>query len=584
VVCSNRCHLPIKFVVSNLTIRATKRSYDEVTHMQADLTAATSAAAAGKTIYYSVDVFLGAVFVLFYAGTRFNTPGTNRSSTTAGRYYVGLLLYCLVGICLYMTLVTFPNLLNFTMYGHQIGGDAATSKISLPLFVALVLTVLLPKIPLLSSADKWVCTQLQNMAAIPWEVLRLSAELRKFKLEFSPGEQACVQQMLEADGFEPKDIIFELTETARSDWTRVTALLQKLEDWRSDRRMAGYLLASNSELEKLHDRHQALSSKAKMCFRLRDEDGRAGMTRKTHLAMLSYEEDFTDHVKRLRKDILEFIARGVLRSELTTRGLENRLNSMGFNITWPESPFSLNQLLLVFAVICLVMLPGFIFYGRGDMTFEAKLIRLGLIGFTYVVAVACAVLPKTRWSFAQAKAGEMRPIAFYIVAGLMSAAISFATSLVVQAISLGSLEWSWQRARLTYPWQLVSFATAFITALMADNPRVSRVSSLVQRSLEGLGQGTVMLGVTYLTWAWLNQRVELYKNVVDLHYLKVGTTYRPFMMTIMGAVVGVVIGYLIPTWYRCYQDQQAQERTPSLTVVTPARTQPAQAVVSVVNS
>jgi hypothetical protein len=385
--------------------------------------------------------------------------------------------------------------------------------------------------------------------------------------------------MLEADGFESKDIIFELTETARSDWTRVTALLQKVEDWGSDRRMAGYLLASNSDLEKLHDRHRALTPKAQTCFRLRDEDGRAGMTRKTHLAMLSYEEDFTDNVKQLRKDILEFIARGVLRSELTARGLETRLNSMGFKIDWPESPFSLNQLLLVFAVICVVMLPGFIFYGRTDMSFESLLVRLGLVGFTYVAAVACAVLPKTRWSFAQAKVGEMRPIAFYVVAGLMSAAISFATSIVVQAISLHSLAWAWQRAHLTYPWQLVSFATAFITAMMADNPRVSRVSSRVQRSLEGLGQGVLMLGVTYLTCIWLSQRWELYKHV-DLRYLKYGMP-KPLMTTIMGALVGIVIGFLIPTWYRCYQDQQAQERTPTLRVVTPVRTQSTQTVMSV---
>jgi hypothetical protein len=252
---------------------------------------------------------------------------------------------------------------------------------------------------------------------------------------------------------------------------------------------------------------------------------------------------------------------------------------MGFEIDWPESPFSLNQLLLVFAVVCVVMLPGFIFYGRKNMTFESLLIRLGLVGFTYVAAVACAVLPKTRWSFAQAKAGEMRPIAFYFVAGLMSAAISFAASLFVHAISLHSLSWSWQRARLAYPWQLVSFATAFITAMMADNARYARVSSRVQRSLEGLVQGVLMLGVSYLTSIWLSQRCELYRHL-DLHYLQYEVP-RSLMLTIMGAVVGIVIGYLIPTWYRCYQEQQAQERTRILTVVTPARTQPAQAVMSV---
>jgi len=114
---------------------------------------------------------------------------------------------------------------------------------------------------------------------------------------------------------------------------------------------------------------------------------------------------------------------------------------------------------------------------------------------------------------------------------------------------------------------------------MADNARYARVSSRVQRSFEGLVQGVLMLGVSYLTSIWLSQRWEQYKHL-DLHYLQYGVP-RSLMPTIMGAVVGVVIGFLIPTWYRCYQDQQAQERMRSLTVVTPARTQPVQTVMSV---
>lgn len=548
--------------------------------MQADLTAVHSAASAGNTLYYSVDLLLGAVFVMFYAGTRFNTPATNRSSTTGGRYFVGLSLYCLVGIGIYLTLVAFPNLLDFTLYGHQIGGDPGRSKISLPLFVALLLTVLLPKIPLLSSLDKWVCTQCQKMASIPLEVLYLSAELKKFKLEFSPEEQAAVQQKLEADGFDCKDIIFELSHTPPSDWTRLTALLQKIEDWSSDRRLAGYLLAANSDLENLRQRHETLASKAKTCFYLRDEDSRGDATPKAHQAMRRYEEDFMEQVKQLRKDVLEFIARGVLRSELTSRGLESRLNSMGFKIDWPEPAFSLNQLLLIFTVICAVMLPGFIFFGNKSVPVEALLIRLGLVGFTYVVAVACAVFPKATWKFAQAKAGEMRPIAFYFVAGLISAAISFVTSLLVQTIWLHRFDWSWQRASLTYPWQLVSFATAFITAVMVDNPRYPQFSARMQRCLEGLVQAVLMMAVTYLTGLWLLQRVDFYKGLgVDLRYLKYGTP-RPFMTMTMGAAVGFVIGFLIPTWYRRHQEQAAQERTQSVTLITSARPQPVQTVVS----
>lgn len=536
-------------------------------------------AANTSTIYFSVDLVLGAVFVLFYAGSRFNTPSTNRSSTTAGRYFVGLFLYCLVGICAYVTLVAFPNVLDFALFGQQMGGSAPTSKISLPLFVALLLTVLLPKIPVLNSVDKWVCTRLQNMAAIPWEVLRLSAELRKYKLEFSHDEQALVRQMLEAESFDPRDIIFELTETPSSDWTRVTALLHKVEDWESDRRMAGYLAASHNDLANLRLRYQALSSKAKTCFHLRNEDGRGGATRKTHQAMLRYEEDFLEHVKQLRKDILEFIARGVLRSELTTRGLENRLHAMGFNINCSEPAFSVNQLLLIFMVVCLTMLPGFVFFGSKGMTFEAMLIRLGLVGFTYVVAVACAVLPKSNWKFAQLQANKVRPIAFYFVAALMSAAISFTTSLVVQAIRMRNLDWALQRSRLTYPWLLVSFATAFLTALMVDNPRFERVSGRTQRCLEGLIQGTAMLGVSYLTCLWLNQRVEVVFKGVDLSYLNY-VAPRMIMIMVMGAAVGFVIGFFIPTWYRRHQEQSAQERTRSLTLVPAAPARPAPTVMS----
>jgi len=546
--------------------------------MQVDVTAASSAATTA-TIYFSVDLVLGAVFVLFYAGTRFNTPSTNRSSTTAGRYFVGLSLYCLVGICFYVTLVAFPNFLGFALFGHQMGGDIASSKISLPLFVALLLTVLLPKIPVLNSVDKWVCTQLKNMAAIPWEVLRLSTELRKFKLEFSADEQAHVRHMLETKGFDSQDIIFELTETASSDWTRVTALLHKIEDWGTDRRLAGYLAASNNDLVNLRHRHEALLAKAKTCFHLRNEDGQGVTTRKTHQAMLRYEEDFSEHVKQLRKDILEFIARGVLRSELTTRAMENRLSSMGFQVNCSDPAFSLNQLLLIFAVVCLTMLPGFIFFGSKNMSFEAMLIRVGLIGFSYVTAVACAVLPKSHWRFARLQVGQVRPIAFYVVAGLMSAAISYTTSLAVYAIWMQSLDSALQRSSLTYPWLLVSFATAVMTALMVDNPRFAGISERTQRCLEGLVQGTVMLGVTFLTCLWLNQRVEVvFQNVVP-GYLKYEAP-RSVMIILMGAAVGFVIGFFIPTWYRRHQEQSAQERTRSLTLVPSAPGRSTQHVIS----
>jgi hypothetical protein len=546
--------------------------------MNVDNLAATTA----SNVYSSIDLVLGGVFVLFYSGSRFNTPATNRSSTTAGRYFVSLFLYCLAGISFYAMLVGFPHLLELSQYGQQIGSLPSSSKISLPLFVALLLTVLLPKVPLLSSADKWVYKQLQDMASIPWEVLRLSAELRRYKLQFTTDERAVAQEILEADGFDPKDIVFELTKSPASDWTRLTALLQKVEDWRSDRRMAGYLAASSGELEKLRSRHQALSSKAKTCFHLLNEEAKGGASRKSHEATVRYQEDFTEHVGQLRQDACEFIARGVLRAELTNRALENRLKSMGFQIPWPDPPFSLNQLLLLSGVVCIIMLSGFVLFGGtfNDLRFEIVLTRAILISVIYSVAVACAVLPKTRWSFARAEVGDVRPIGFYLVAGLMSASISQLTSLVFQTILMGRLDWAWQRSLLTYPWLLVSFATALITAMMVDNPRLRVMSPKRQRCLEGLVQGVLMLGVTALTYLWLYQRVHVVYKHVDLSYLEYELP-QPIMILVMGAVVGFVIGFFIPTWYRRHHEESAAENVGRLTLAGAAATEPRRTIISV---
>src|SRR5881296_2779045 len=101
-----------------------------------------------------IDLILGAVLILFYSGNRFNTPPTNRSSTTAVRYFVALFFYCLVGVGFYIMLVEFPHLLEFLAQGNAVPPWA--KELSNPLLVALSLTVLLPKLPVLSTMDHWI--------------------------------------------------------------------------------------------------------------------------------------------------------------------------------------------------------------------------------------------------------------------------------------------------------------------------------------------------------------------------------------------------------------------------------------------
>jgi uncharacterized caspase-like protein len=195
--------------------------------------------------------------------------------------------------------------------------------------------------------------------------------------------------------------------------------------------------------------------------------------------------------------------------------------------------------------------------GARGISLELILTRAINISLIYSVPVACAILPKTRWSFARVEVGDVRPLGFYLVAGLLAAGISQLISLVFNIIFMLRVDWAWQRSRLIYPWLVVSFATALITASMVDNPPLLGMSRRWQQCREGLVQGALMLPVTALTYLWLYQRLVDFKRV-NLDYLNY-QLIAPIPTMVIGAVVGFVIGFFFPNWYRRHQEQSAEE-------------------------
>ncbi len=82
-----------------------------------------------------VDLVVGGLFVLFNAATRFDTPYTNRSSTTADRHY--LALYGVAAVGSYLALVQFPQLVSFPVQGDPDQIPATARALPSSLLVAL---------------------------------------------------------------------------------------------------------------------------------------------------------------------------------------------------------------------------------------------------------------------------------------------------------------------------------------------------------------------------------------------------------------------------------------------------------------
>ena len=129
---------------------------------------------------WNVEFTLGALLIIVYAHGRYNQPVHHRSSTTAARYFGSLIAYYAVGLGLYYLFSRYPHLLQSLLADQpeDIRKYAeGLENVSAPLFVAVLLTVFLANVPGIAKLDQWVRERLQYMAAIPYEVRRMSAEL-----------------------------------------------------------------------------------------------------------------------------------------------------------------------------------------------------------------------------------------------------------------------------------------------------------------------------------------------------------------------------------------------------------------------
>lgn len=131
--------------------------------------------------------------VAIFGWSRFNTPKTNRASTTLAQFYLTGFAYvasCLVLYLLVSRLIAEnPSTLSFL--GFEAGGSSEVASLSAPLLSALLMTTLLPSVPILQRIDRWLLEFFQRLGSIPQEVKRLSNQILSAELALtSRGQQA----------------------------------------------------------------------------------------------------------------------------------------------------------------------------------------------------------------------------------------------------------------------------------------------------------------------------------------------------------------------------------------------------------
>lgn len=502
-----------------------------------------------------VELILGAVFLSVHAYDRFNTPPTNRASTTAVRYHTAAVTYFAIYLFIYYVLTKYPSLLvvlpleDVGIASKEIGGVMKTlQELSPALLVALLLTTLLPRIPLLSSIDNWLRTQLQERATIPYEARRLSKELRNTKFNVSQDMRNEIQGALVEDGFEPRDIVFDENDQPQYQWTKIATLMAHLESgWKSDRKFTGYIHSSNP-YRLLKDSYKHLTVKAKTCFRLNRGIPLEGEDQQICDAIFECTANFKEQCNELLKNLCDFISRGVLKCQITHSTRWRALYAMGFKTpdTDTRERLTINQALTLLVILVPVLLLNFVLFGSrlpGN-----ALLMVTMIATIYTVAVVCAVYPKGIWKFTRRNKHGTRPMVFYLVAGFAAVALAVPVSLAFKFFIFSiskeqtmatafSAAWNDFSTR-SYPWMLMAFITAFFTAFHADNRPSTKITCQRLRWIEGFAQAAVSLSAAYIVVCWLDLGDRLIRVL--------GTT----------AVIGFIIGFVVPYWYRDAPRQQ----------------------------
>ena len=513
----------------------------------------------------SVELVLGALFVFFHARARFNDPIHSRSTTTVVRYYTAAVSYYVLALGLYVFLTFFPEfvqtVLGFTNTVHAATGGDATEKLPLntfyglstPLVAALVLTVLLPRLPVLSVADDWIRKYFQHLAAIPHEARRLSAELRKSPFRVNGSVQERVVSRLTRASVAKRDILFDDAVSPQQRWSRITALIVQLEEqWETDNRYAGFMATFSVDYKALNDRYQVLLPRAAKCFRLmKERSGTPGDERVTE-AVEECVRNFIDSSERLYRSVCDFISRGVLQCNVTSESRTRRLKELGFQIDkCPHRTLTANQVLTVFTVVFIILLGGFTLLGHAYKTdFEATILLVALISVNYAVAVACAVIPKAGWAFANRNASGDRPVGFYLLAGTVAVIIGVPVGFLFRLLTYQDFDDTVLRLSYEYPWYIMTFFTAVITAYQVDNRFDNgRFKSEWIRRLIGAGaQGGCTVLVALFVVGYALPAVAADSQVtVDIPPL-------PGPLIINGAIA-LFIGFCIPTWYRRAADR-----------------------------
>ena len=439
------------------------------------------------------------LLIMVYAWDRFNTPLSNRQSTRRALYWWSCLGYMGSAVALFAFLTILlqqPGWRDFLSIPKE-------QNLPAPLLATLVLTTLLPSVPILKGVDTWLLCRFHEWGAIPAEVKRRAAAMTPHGFIVTPEDVAALREAY--DGAEGDTFARHLRdhgvagiEKAELRFTRVVKLygqLQRLaaapnygrffaetaEEWSGIERQAdGFLQRGVDWLDR--------------AVRLHKVDAAAYAE-----LMEDRNEVFARECREMFITLVGFLARAVLRSERGERDIVTRLRGIGFPtmepMNLPEFPISSLTLLGagIFLYLLLVSLV-FSYATGGPDQMPVGLALPSKIALARIAAVGLTVWLMQRYTFFHRAPGEPPRYHAYLLNGMIAGALA---AVVCVLFHLGTPTLS----REDIPVITLSALLCTAVALCCDDSPAEAAPRPRLRLLEAIGCGAVVAIATILLYS-----------------------------------------------------------------------------------
>jgi hypothetical protein len=437
-----------------------------------------------------------ALVVLMHAAHRYDTPETNRFSTTRMLFQTTRAGYVAASLALFFLLSQFvlmPRVL--PVPGFDAIKESIAQYSAPPVLAALLITAILPYFPVINASDAWLLRFFQSLGSIPFGVHNLAGSLTLSALQFGEADVKQLQNWILDDSDTPRELASFVSadryETVRGGFSRVLWLYLELQKLQASPTYRVSFRSRQDAWDAIQQDFRVFIAQSQAFFVFFDQlnvEGAAGEN-----ALATAKKSYREICLNMYRHTAEFLAQLLVIVEGSDHRIGNRLRSMGFSA--PTNSYLSMEVgpLLSMAAMVIFTLLGVVSVMPTPVGPLPLAVIAILIGTTWIVAILAAFLPKLRSRAYRQDHGRNLPYAAWLgwagVAAIVSLLIERTVLAMVYQTALAVFNFT------DYPLSPIapmSFVSCFSIAVLCDVD-LGVAQGWARRFTEGLLCGGAMI-------------------------------------------------------------------------------------------